>query len=77
MIRGKLKQLLLGDGNHQDLFKFVDTALQSSVAERKAVLEVNAYYICTTNFLTYSDHVTKFTHLIYHICRETSVKSLH
>ena len=40
MIRGKLKQLLLGVGNHQDLFKFVDSALQSDVSERKAVLEV-------------------------------------
>ena len=73
MIRGKLKQLLLGDGNHQDLFKFVDTALQSSVAERKAVLEVSAYYICTRNFLKYSDLVSKFT---VHICFITFAEKL-
>lgn len=52
MIRGKLKQLLLGDGNHQDLFKFVDSALQSDVSERKAVLEVT--------ILTYLSLVSKY-----------------
>ena len=40
MIRGKLKQLLVGNQNQQDLFKFVDSALQSQISERKAVLEV-------------------------------------
>ncbi len=48
MMRAKLKQLLLGDSNgKQDVFAFVDSALQSGVAERKAVLEVScACVVC-------------------------------
>ncbi len=43
MLRAKLKQLLLDEGeNQQDLFTFVDSALQGNVPERKAVLEVES-----------------------------------